>query len=456
MTSNFDPPAANDGGSDTSDSSSVANEVLNTSSRLLLSAAAAFCAYFCMYAFRKPFTAATFDGPEMFGLGLKTVLVLAQLLGYTLSKFIGIKVVSEMRNEYRAFAIIGLIAVAEIALVGFAFLPLPLKVLMIFLNGLPLGMIFGLILSYLEGRKHTEALSAALCASFIVSSGVVKSLGSWLIQKMQVSEFAMPMIAGAVFFVPLLISVWILQSTPPPDVEDRELRWERKAMTRDDRRNFLYAYWPGIALLIFVYIALTVVRTIRDDFAVEIWRDMGVSNTPSVFATSEMWVALGVTSCLALTFMVKDNLMAMRLTMGMMCVAFVLVAISAWSQRLGIFSPYAFMVACGIGLYVPYVAFHTSVFERLIAAARMPSNLGFLMYMADSIGYLGYAVVIVAKTWIKKDVELLPYFQWILLFAAVSSIACLIAALVYFQHALSARSKVATSEMLKPSLEQTV
>jgi hypothetical protein len=198
------------------------------------------------------------------------------------------------------------------------------------------------------------------------------------------------------------------------------------------------------------------VRTIRDDFAVEIWRDMGVAKTPSVFATSEMWVALAVTSCLALTFMVKDNLMAMRLTIGMMCVAFVLVAISAWSLRLGIFSPYAFMVACGIGLYVPYVAFHTSVFERLIAAARMPSNLGFLMYMADSIGYLGYAVVIVAKTWIKKDVELLPYFQWILLIAAVSSTACLIAALLYFQHALSARSKVATSEMLKPNLEQTV
>jgi hypothetical protein len=129
-----------------------------------------------------------------------------------------------MRNEYRAMAIIGLIGLAELALVGFAFLPVPLKVMMIFLNGLPLGMIFGLILSYLEGRKQTEALSAALCASFIVSSGVVKSVGSWLIQEYQVSDFSMPMITGAIFFVPLLISVWVLQMTPPPDVEDRELR----------------------------------------------------------------------------------------------------------------------------------------------------------------------------------------------------------------------------------------
>ncbi len=419
---------------------------LNSGGRLLLSATAAFCAYFCMYAFRKPFTAATFEGLEMFGLGLKTVLVLSQLLGYTVSKFIGIKVVSEMRAEYRAIAIIGLIAVAEIALIGFAFLPLYLKVVMIFLNGLPLGMIFGLVLSYLEGRKQTEALSAALCASFIVSSGVVKSVGSWLMQDFAVSEYSMPMVAGGLFFLPLLVAVWILQMTPPPDLEDRQLRSERKAMTRDDRRLFLYTFWPGITLLIFVYITLTIARTIRDDFAVEIWRDMGVTKTPSVFATSETWVGVIATTCLALTMLVKDNLTAMRVTIGMMCMAFVLVAVSAWTKRLGVVSPYGFMVICGIGLYIPYVAFHTSVFERLIAAARMPSNLGFLMYMADSIGYLGYAVVIVAKTWMKKDVELLPYFQWILLIAALSSILCLIAALLYFQRALTTRKVTLVAE----------
>ncbi len=449
MTNQYDPPVANERDADF-------NSRSNTSGRLLITATAAFCAYFCMYAFRKPFTAATFEGPEMFGLGLKTVLVLSQLLGYTLSKFIGIKVVSEMRSENRAMAIIGLIAIAEVALVGFAFLPLPLKVLMIFLNGLPLGMIFGLVLSYLEGRKQTEALSAVLCASFIIASGVVKSVGSWLMQAQQFSEYSMPMIAGAIFFIPLLVSVWVLQKTPPPDVEDRYLRSERRAMTRDDRRKFLYAFWPGITLLVIVYIALTIARTVRDDFAVEIWRDMGVSKTPSVFATSETWVAVVATTCLALTILVKDNLTAMRVTIGMMCIAFVLVAISAWSKRQGILSPFVYMVTCGIGLYVPYVAFHTSVFERLIAAARMPSNIGFLMYVADSIGYLGYAVVIVAKTWMKKDVELLPYFQWILLISAALCILCLIAALLYFQRALASTPVVAKSEERSPSLEQSV
>ena len=407
----------------------------------MVTAAAAFAAYFCVYAFRKPFTAATFDSasiawPFIGQLGLKTVLVLSQLLGYTLSKFIGIKVVSEMGSKHRAWAIIGLIGLAELALVGFAFLPIPFKVLMIFLNGLPLGMIFGLILSYLEGRKQTEALSAALCASFILSSGVVKSVGSWLIQDWGVSEFSMPMVAGMIFFVPLLIAVWILQRTPPPDQQDRELRNERPPMNSADRLNFLNAYWPGLSLLVLVYVALTIVRTVRDDFAVEIWRDMGVQQTPSVFATSEVWVGIGVTALCGLTIWVRSNWLAIRLTIGLMSLSFVLVLLSTMMQSVGGLSPFAFMVSCGIGLYVPYVAFHTTIFERLIAVSRLPSNLGFLMYVADSIGYLGYAVIIVLRTQLEDAHSLLPFFRWTLVFAATFSIICLSVAWAYFHRKL--------------------
>ncbi len=424
----------------------------NSASRLLLAAAAAFCAYFCMYAFRKPFTAATFEGFAFAGLGLKTVLVLSQLLGYTVSKFIGIKVVSEMRSEYRAAAIIGLIAFAELALVGFAFLPLPLKVLMLFLNGLPLGMIFGLILSYLEGRKQTEALSAALCASFIMSSGVVKSVGVSLMQQYNVSEFSMPMVTGAIFFLPLLLAVWVLQSTPPPDNEDRDLRTERIVMSGDDRRNFFVAFRPGLILLIIVYVMLTIARTLRDDFGVEIWRDMGVVETPSVFTTSEMWVGIIVTAFSAFTIWIRNNLLAIRVTVLLMCAAFVLVIVSTMMHRGGFLSPFVFMVACGVGLYVPYVAFHTSVFERLIAVARMPSNLGFLMYMADSIGYLGYAIIIVGRTQLEQTPQMLPFFRWWLFIAALTSIVCLLSALVYFQRKLTQKNVV---EVLAPQQPQT-
>src|SRR5262249_19730314 len=127
---------------------------------VLLPAAAAFGVYFCTYAFRKPFPAATFDKQEVFGIGLKAVLLVSQVLGYTLSKFIGIKVISEMPRHLRAWTILGLVLIAELALVGFAFVPLQYKPLLMFVNGLPLGMVFGLVLAYLEGKRHTELLSA--------------------------------------------------------------------------------------------------------------------------------------------------------------------------------------------------------------------------------------------------------------------------------------------------------
>src|SRR5262245_4190210 len=118
---------------------------------------AAFTTYFCMYAFRKPFVAAKFEGESFwfFGstIGLKTALVISQIVGYALSKYVGIKVCSEVTPGRRAITLIFLIAWAEAALVLFGLLPNHLKVVAIFLNGLPLGMVWGLVVWYLEGRR---------------------------------------------------------------------------------------------------------------------------------------------------------------------------------------------------------------------------------------------------------------------------------------------------------------
>lgn len=414
----------------------------NRKADLLLAAVAAFCTYFCMYAFRKPFTAGTFEEYSLNGMGLKAVLVISQLLGYMLSKFIGIRVISEMKPQYRAGAIVGLVLCAELALVGFAYLPTSGKVVMMFLNGLPLGIIFGLVLSYLEGRRQTEALSAALCASFIVSSGAVKSIGRWMIQDLGISEFQMPMLIGLMFLPALVVSVWLLQKTPPPDPMDSVQRSVRGVMNRRQRREFVAAYWPGLCLLIYVYIAITVIRTIRDDFGVEIWRGLGVSGDATVFATSETLVAVVVTSLNVLLIWISNNLVALRVTLSVLCLSFVGILVSAMGQQAGTFSPYVFMVMCGIGLYIPYVAFHTTIFERLVAASRRVANLGFLMYLADSLGYLGYAAVIIAKETGHGPADVVAFFQWSLWIVSLSAIAALLGAIGYFQYALSREASV--------------
>lgn len=103
-----------------------------------------------MYAFRKPFSVATFEGMELFHIDYKIILIIAQVLGYALSKFIGIKVVSELKASHRAFYLIGLILIAELALVLFASVTKPFNVVFMFLNGIPLGMIWGIVFRILK------------------------------------------------------------------------------------------------------------------------------------------------------------------------------------------------------------------------------------------------------------------------------------------------------------------
>ncbi len=399
----------------------------------LVAVVAAFSVYFCMYAFRKPFTAGTFEGQEVFGLGLKTVLVLSQLCGYMVSKFIGIKFVSELPAHRRALALFILVGIAELALVGFAFLPTSFKIIMLFLNGLPLGMVFGIVLSYLEGRRHTEALAAGLCASFIISSGVVKSVGRWLVEQHGISEFHMPYLTGAIFLLPLIGFVLLLHQTPAPTQRDRELRSERRPMDRRQRQQFFRAYAPGLSLLLFAYIALTIIRTMRDDFGVEIWRGLGVSERPAVFAQSETLVAIVATAVNALAICFVRNLTALRAATILMCCGFAMTLFATWSQWQSGMEPFTFMVLCGIGLYIPYVAFHTTVFERIVAASKQHGNLPFLMYLADSVGYLGYAFVVAIKTFGPEQSDLLGAFRQTLLWGSAASLAAICLALWYFQ-----------------------
>ncbi|MEM7315329.1 MAG: DUF5690 family protein, partial [Planctomycetota bacterium] len=412
----------------------------NSLATQVVAAVAAFATYFCMYAFRKPFSAATMEEQQLWGMDLKAVIVLAQLAGYMLSKFLGIKVIAEMPRRRRAVALIFLIVIAESALVAYAYVPISIKPYMIFLNGLPLGMIFGLVLAYLEGRRHTEALSAVLCASFIMSSGYVKSIGRYLIES-GVNEFHMPYLVGLMFFIPLLVSVWILDRTPEPAEEDRQLRSERSEMNGAQRWEFFRSYAPGLTILFAIFAAITVIRTIRDDFGVEIWRDLNVDGKPAVFAQSETYVAVVVTSLAALAIIIRRNVTAIMVSLVLIAVSFTLIGAATLVQPQGQIAAFPYMVICGVGLYIPYVIFHTTIFERIVAASRKVANLGFLMYLADSIGYLCYAILIVGNTFRPREKGFLRLFQTWTLATVAFSLVALVYCAFYFRKAFDKESE---------------
>jgi hypothetical protein len=214
---------------------------------------AAFSTYFCMYAFRKPFTASTYDEMLYWGIDYKTVLVISQILGYTLSKYIGIKVCSEVNRGQRAWLLIFLILFAETTLLFFAVLPINLKVIAIFFNGLPLGMVWGIAVLYLEGRSLSQLLFVGLSSSFIIASGVVKDVGRWLIASYHVTEFWMPFITGLIFLPLFCLAVWLFNQVPDPTEDDIKSKVKRQPMKHADRYKFFVTYMPGILMLLTAY-----------------------------------------------------------------------------------------------------------------------------------------------------------------------------------------------------------
>ncbi|MEM9069080.1 MAG: DUF5690 family protein [Myxococcota bacterium] len=390
--------------------------------------AASFAAYFCMYAFRKPFAAASFEG-SVLGLELKTVLVISQVLGYTLSKYIGIKVVSELRRP--ALGLLLSIGGALAALALFGVLPGGAKAIAIFANGLCLGMVWGMVVRYLEGRQTSELLLAGLSCSFIVASGVVKDLGRWLLAE-GVSEGWMPFWTGLLFVLPFAAAVWLLERLPPPTEEDRQLRSERRPMSRAERIAFLRRFGPGLASLLLVYFFLTAYRDFRDNYGVEIFTELGYGETPAVFSATELPVALGVLLALGLLYRIRDNRRALLATFAIMIVGAFLLVGSTMLRQAGYIDGVTWMVATGLGSYLVYVPYGSILFDRLVATTGAAGTAVFAIYVADALGYTGSVGVQLYKDLAQSEVTRLGFFEAFTYAQGAGGVLLLVLSATYF------------------------
>lgn len=384
-------------------------------------AVAAFCAYFSMYAFRKPFAAATFaDQPDLFfDLDYKTTLLIAQVIGYALSKLIGIRVIAEFGRTGRASAILTLIGISWIALLLFGLVPSPWNIVFLFLNGLPLGMIWGLVFSYVEGRRASEAMGALLCASFILSSGVVKSVAI-LVMGWGVSEFWMPAVTGALFSPLLLLSLWLLERMPPPDTRDIAERAARVPMRAADRARFLRDHGVAMLLLVAGYVMLTAIRDFRDNFAAELWAAMGQAGVASVFFASELPVAIVALAALGALMLIRNNMRALLAMHGIILLGALILGLSTFAFQHGWVGPLPYMILTGAGLYFAYTPFNAMLFDRMIATLGHAGNAGFLIYIADSSGYVGSVALLLYRSLAAPSLDWLTFYIHCAYFTAVA------------------------------------
>ncbi|MBV9696856.1 MAG: hypothetical protein JO005_08015 [Gammaproteobacteria bacterium] len=396
---------------------------------------AGFVTYFSMYAFRKPFAAASFGHVQGWdaAIDFKIALVIAQVFGYASSKFIGIRVIAAMRAGQRARAILGLIGGAWLALIVLALAPPWLKVLALFANGLCLGMIWGLVFAYMEGRRTSELLGALLCASFIVSSGAVKSVGILLMQYAHVPMFWMPAAAGAVFIPLLLAGVWGLSVLPPPNAADEAARVRRAPMSMGEVRAFLRDYGVGITLLVVTYVFATALRDFRDNFGAELWTALGYRNPAAVFTASELPVALVSLLALGLIYKVQDNLRALTVIHLLILAGWVVLGLSTAAFEARLLGPLPWMITSGAALYVVYTPFNAMLFDRLVAVSGRVATAGFLIYVADSAGYAGSCALLIWRNFGLVHQQWLTVFRYAVYLSSLTGIALVLASLAYFR-----------------------
>ena len=404
----------------------------------LYAAILSFLTYASVYAFRKPFTVGTFEQEaRVFGIPYKDALVIAQAIGYMISKFYGIRFIAELGKFGRGNLIILLVAISWVALLLFGITPAPWNIVFLFMNGFPLGIIWGILFSYIEGRKATDFIGAALAVSFIFSSGFVKTVAKWLWISFPISEKWIPFATGALFIIPLICFVKLLEKIPPPTEEDTLFRVERSPMNKQERKAFFTKYATGLVLLIFVYIVLTIFRDIRDNFAADIWKTLGYGSLPSVFSKTEIPITLMVLVLMGSMMLIKNNTRAFTITHYLIIVGFLIAGISSTLFVMHWLDPIPWMTLVGLGLYMGYIPFNCLLFERLIAAFRQPGNIGFLMYLADSFGYLGSVLIIIAKTCMKNTASWTYLYSNGVIIFSIIGIGATIAALLYFKRKLA-------------------
>lgn len=346
-----------------------------------------FCLYTFMYAVRKPFSALVYENLMVWGVNVKIWMVLAQLLGYTLSKFYGIRLLGKIKHEDRSIYLIIILSLATIPLYLLQYLSPSVWPVLMFFNGFPLGLVWGIVFSYVEGRKYTELIGAMLACTFVFSSGWVKSFGLYLQNALSLQNQQVPFFTALIALIASAFVILILEKLPPPNSEDLKLKNERKPMTAYQQQLFLRNHGTILIPFVIIYGIFTIMRDFRDNFTAEMLIENGAYSR-EIFTNMELTVSLVLLCLIPLFSWIKNHRTALNTTTISIIIG-VLTSIAATilfsQQKLSIVG---LLMFTGGGFYLGYILINISVMDRIIGFSGESGNSGFLIYIADSVGYL--------------------------------------------------------------------
>lgn len=247
-----------------------------------------------------------------------------------------------------------------------------------------------------------------------------------------ITETWMPFVASIVFAIPLLLFLWLIDKVPPPSPEDEALRTKRSPMDGKERRRFVSAFLPGIILFVLTYVLLTTFRDFRDNFSAEVWKTLGYGNSPEIFTKTEAPVTFAVLIIIGSLMLIRNNKTALMVNHLIIATGLVLIGVSTLLFEKGLIEAPLWMILIGLGLYLGYALFNSIFFDRLIAAFSYVSTVGFIMYVADSFGYLGSVSALFFKEFGYAKVSWLNVFISSGYIVSITGSALIIGSMLYF------------------------
>ena len=399
---------------------------------VLYMSSVAFLTYASVYAYRKPFTVAAYEGIKLGNISYQTLLIISQVIGYMLSKFYGIRFIAALRRKGRWKTMVTLVGIAWLSLLMFAIVPSWAGLICFLVNGFMLGFLWGIVFSYVEGRRATDFTGSVMAVSFIFAGGFTRSVAKWLMVEYGVTERWMPFITGAIFALPLALFIYLLEKIPPPDEVDEASRTRRVPMLQQDRKSFMQQFGAGIVLVTITYIFLTVMRDIRDNYMANMWRELGYGSNYNIFTRTETITSVIVLLMMGSLVFIRKNIKAFRVVHIVIFIGFLLAGISSLLFSLGRMDGALWMQLTGLGLYMAYIPFNCIFFERMIASFRIAANVGFLIYITDAFGYLGSVLVMLIKETVRMEINWSSFYAWGVVGFSVVGLFGIIASLRWF------------------------
>jgi Flp pilus assembly protein protease CpaA len=130
---------------------------------------------------------------------------------------------------------------------------------------------------------------------------------------------------------------------------------------------------------------------------------------------------------------IKNNLKAFFIAQWMMLTGFLLSGIVTWLYLQQQVNTFNWMTLVGLGLYMTYIPYNSILFDRLLASFKYAGNVGFLIYIADSFGYLASVSVVLTKTIFKIQLNWLNFYTNLVLVTSVAGIVFTLISILYFK-----------------------